>query len=162
MQPLPLVTPSPFALSRAGWKNKGLSLPLLVWEGREKNGPQPPPTKTAISKASLAFWTCWKGHTRELSLGSLAVLPFFFMHQQFILFNIWSVVRSACVSHQPSTQKGKHTGSTYLTYFLWKGAKAQCKQAGTNLKIKITSWLAVKQAIEGQFTLDMCLQKLKE
>lgn len=53
-------------------------------------------------------------------------------------------------------------GSTYLTYFLCKGAKAQCKQAGTNLKVKITSCLAVKQEIEGQFTLEICLQKLKE
>lgn len=131
-------TRSPFALSQAEWKNKGLFLPLLVWEVREKNGPQSPINKNgAVSKASLIFWMYWKGHAREPSLGSLTVLSLFFMHQQFVLFNIWSVVRSAWVSHHPSTQGGKHTGNTYLTYFLWKGAKAQGKQAGTNLKSKL-------------------------
>lgn len=59
---------------------------------------------------------------------------------------------SARVSHWPSTQEGKYTGSTYLTYFPWVSAKAQCKQAGTNLKIQITSWHAAKR-IERQFLL---------
>lgn len=138
-------------LATAGVRSEG-----EIWS------PTPINKNGAISKASLIFWTYWKGHTREPRLVSLTVPSLFFMHRQFILFNIWSVVRSACVSHRPSTQEGKHTGSTYLTYFPWKGAKAQCKQAGTHLKIRITSWLAVKQEIEGQFTLEICLQKLKE
>lgn len=94
----------------------------------------------------------WKGSSREQSEGSLVVISIFFLHQQLILFNIWSVVISARVSHWPSTQEGKYTGSTYLTYFPWVSAKAQCKQAGTNLKIQITSWHAAKR-IERQFLL---------
>ena len=116
--------------------------------------PNPPINQNgAISEVWLHFWMSWKGRSREQSLGSPAVISVFFMHQQFVLFNIWSVVRSACVSRWPSTQEGKHTGSTYLTYFPWMSAKAQCKQAGTNLKIQITSWDAAKQKIEGQFLL---------
>lgn len=149
--------------TQPGWMKEQRIVLATAGVRREKNDHQPPINKTsAISKASLIFWTYWEGHTREPSSGSLAILSLFFMHQQFVFFNIWSEGRSACVSHHPSTQEGKHTGSTYLTYFLWKGAKAQCKQAGTNLKVKITSWLPVKQEIEGQFTLEICLQKLKE
>lgn len=82
-------TRSPFALSQAEWKNKGLFLPLLVWEVRRKMVPNPPSTKmvqflkphlssecTGKGTRGSQVWAAWQFFLYSLCTNSLYSLIF--------------------------------------------------------------------------------------
>lgn len=151
--------------NQAEWENKGLCLP--VQEGREKNAPQPTDQpKHCRFGSPISLLNTLKRTLKGAELGKPGSSFCILCMPQFMQFSIWGVVRSACVSHWPSTQEGKHTGSTYPTYFPWMSAKAQCKQAGTNLKFRMTSWHAANKRLKSNFffeiILKIWLQKLEE